>query len=153
MLGGRPNLRFRAVAILLFSLFTSYAVAEKHATVEELKSKIASANVADRSPLCLQLSEQQVKAAGQSYKAGDSAAAKADLADVVTFSEMARDSALESHKHEKESEIAIRKMARKLADIKHVVLLDDQTVVQNAVDRLQGIRDDLLKAMFPKGGK
>ena len=54
---------------------------------------------------------------------------------------------------EKQSEIAIRKMTRKLADLKHTVSHEEQEQVQNTIDRLQRIRDDLLAAMFPKGGK
>ena len=42
-------------------------------------------------------------------------------------------------------------MTRKLNDLKHLVSREDQTAVQNAVDRLQRVRDDLLLAMFPKG--
>ena len=53
------------------------------------------------------------------------------------FSELARDYAIQSHKHEKQSEIAIRKMARKLADLKHAVSHEDQEQIQNTIDRLQ----------------
>jgi hypothetical protein len=44
-------------------------------------------------------------------------------------------------------------MARKLADIKHLVGHDDQEPIQDAINRLQRVRDDLLVAMFPKGAK
>ena len=52
------------------------------------------------------------------------------LADVVAFSELARDSAIQSHKHEKQSEIAIRKMVHKLTNLKHTVSHEDQEQVQ-----------------------
>jgi hypothetical protein len=79
--------------------------------------------------------------------------AKAALTDVVAFSELARDYAIQSHKHQKQTEIAVRKMARKLNDLKHTVAHDDQPAVQDAIDRLQRVRDDLLLAMFPHGKK
>jgi hypothetical protein len=44
-------------------------------------------------------------------------------------------------------------MTRKLADIRHAVSHEDQEQLQKTIDRLQQIRDDLLAAMFPKGGK
>ena len=103
--------------------------------------------------MCIHISERQLDAADRFYDAGDSEKAKAALADVVAFSELARDYAIQSHKHEKQSEIAIRKMARKLADMKHTVSHEDQEQVQSTIDRLQRIRDDLLAAMFPKGVK
>jgi hypothetical protein len=122
-------------------------------TIEELKERVANAAISDRPVLCIHISERQLDAANRFYTAGDSEQAEAALADVVAFSEKARDYAIQSHKHEKQSEIAIRRMARKLADIKHTVSHEDQEQVQSTVDRLQRIRDDLLAAMFPKGIK
>jgi len=122
-------------------------------TIEELKARVANASIADRPGLCVHISELQTDAADRLYVAGDSEKAQAALADVVAFSESARVYSIQSHKHEKQTEIAIRKMAHKLADIKHTVSHEDQAQVQNAIDRLQRIRDDLLAAMFPKGVK
>lgn len=84
------------------------------------------------------------------YIAGDSDKAKASLADVVAYAELARDYAIQSRKREKQSEIALRKMVRKLTDMSHAVSHEDQAQIQNTIDRLQKVRDDLLVAMFPK---
>jgi len=121
--------------------------------LEELKARVPNASIADRPVLCIHISQLQLDAADRFYVAGDGGQAQAALADVVAFSELARDYSIQSHKHEKQSEIAIRKMARKLSDMKHTVSHEDQDQVQTAVDRLQRIRDDLLAAMFPKGNK
>jgi len=122
-------------------------------TVDELKRRIANSSLGDRPSLCIRISERQLDAADRYYGAGDSEQAKAPLGDVVAFSALARDYSIQSHKHEKQSEIAIRKMARKLADLKHTVSHEDQEQIQSTIDRLQRIRDDLLAAMFPKGGQ
>jgi hypothetical protein len=128
-------------------------IGSQEPTIEELKERVTTANVPDRPALCIHISERQLDAADRFYIAGDSEKAQAALADVVAFSGQARDYSIQSHKHEKQSEIAIRKMTRKLADLKHTVAHEDQEQVQNTVDRLEHIRDDLLGAMFPKGGK
>jgi hypothetical protein len=122
-------------------------------SIEELKARVADARIVDRPPLCLHIAERQLGTAVRLYDAGDSDRAKSALTDVVSFSELARDAAIQAHKHEKQSEIAIRKMTRKLADLKHSVPHEDQEQVQNTIDRLQRVRDDLLVAMFPKVGK
>jgi hypothetical protein len=122
-------------------------------TVEELKARVANANVADRPAICLHISERQLEAAAKFYEDGESEKAQAALTDVVAFAELDRDYAIQSHKHEKQSEIAIRKMVRKLNDLKHAITRDEQGQVQNTVERLERIRDDLLAAMFPKGAK
>jgi hypothetical protein len=85
--------------------------------------------------------------------ASDVEKAQATLTDVVAFSELARDYSIQSHKYQKQAEITVRTMARKLADIKHLVGHDDQEPIQDAINRLQRVRDDLLVAMFPKGAK
>ena len=146
--------RVVAVGLMVSALGTVFGVsAGEEPTIEELKERMADAKIVDRPPLCVQISERQVGAAGRFYIAGDSEQMKAALIDVVTFSELARDYSIQSHKHEKQSEIAIRKMIRKLADLKHAVAHEEQEQVQTTIDRLQRVRDDLLVAMFPKVGK
>ncbi len=106
-------------------------------SVEELKERVANAPVADRPALCIRISERQLGDADRLYIAGDSEKARAALADVVAYAELARDYAIQSHKHEKQSEIAIRKMVRKLNDMSHAVSHEDQAQIQNTIDRLQ----------------
>lgn len=122
-------------------------------SVEELKERVANAAVGDRPALCIHISDRQLGDADRLYIAGDSEKARAALADVVAYSELARDYAIQSRKREKQSEIAIRKMVRKLTDMSHAVSHEDQAQIQNTIDRLQKIRDDLLVAMFPKVDK
>jgi hypothetical protein len=145
---------WRAIAMALTPLLIAPCVlaGRDQPTLEELKAQVANASVGDRPKLCLEVSERQLDATEKLYAAGDSEKAQSALVDVVAFSELTRDYAIQSHKHEKQSEITIRKMAHKLADLKHILPHEDQTQVQNAVDRLQRVRDDLLAAMFPKGG-
>jgi len=145
--------RVAATGMALALVATSLLSARAEPSIEELKGRVANALIADRPALCIRISERELGEADRLYVAGDSEKAQAALADVVAYSELSRDYAIQAHKHEKQSEIAIRKMARKLADIKHTVSHEDQEQIQNTVDRLQQIRDDLLAAMFPKGGK
>jgi hypothetical protein len=146
--------RVAAAAIVLSMLAApSLLTARAEPSVEELKGRVASTPAGDRPALCIHISERQLEDADRLYVAGDSEKTKALLADVVAYSELARDYAIQAHKHEKQSEIAIRKMARKLTDIKHTVPHEDQEQIQDAIDRLQQIRDDLLAAMFSKGNK
>lgn len=141
-----------ALAILLLAAPCARTAA-REPTVEELKGRVATTNIRERPSLCIEISERQLEAADRLYVAGDSNQAETALEDVARFSGLARDYAIQSHKHEKQSEIAIRKMARKLANLKHEVVQEDQKRIQDTIDRLQRIRDDLLAAMFPNGGK
>jgi hypothetical protein len=151
-IGSFRLLRDAAIAALL-AAFVASPVAAKEQTLDELKTRLSSTSVGDRPQLCLQIAERQLDDADKLYTAFDSEKAQVSLTDVVAFSELARDYSIQSHKHQKQTEIAVRKMTRKLNDLKHVVSRDEQVAVQNAIDRLQRVRDDLLLAMFPKGKK
>src|SRR5271166_1543286 len=105
----------------------------KELTLEELKERVAGASVADRPPLCIEIAERQEEAAGKLYVAGDVDKAQAALVDVAAFSELARDYAIQSRKHD--------------------FVREDQKQIQDTIDRLEKIRDDLLAAMFPNGVK
>ncbi len=127
-----------------------------HATdppADELKAKLSSASLGEKPHLCIQIAERQIAAADKLYAANDIEQAQAKLTDVVAFSELARDYAIQSHKHEKQAEIAVRNMVRRLEGFKRLVGHEDQPPIQDAINRMQRVRDDLLVAMFPKGAK
>ncbi len=154
-LGTRHSRSRRVAVALTFSLLVGMTAlsAAREFTVEELKERVADASIQERPALCIQISERQLAAASRLYAAGDNDQARVALVDVAAFSELARDYAIQSHKHEKQSEIAIRKMSRKLADLKHTVEHEEQERIQETIDHLDKIRLDLLTAMFPKGVK
>jgi hypothetical protein len=140
-------------SIVVFAGIRFSVAAKEQPTVEELKARVISASIGERTKLCLEVAERQLDAAEKLFTATDDEKAQAALTDVATFSEQARDYALESGKHQKQTEISVRKMVRKLTELKHTVTHDNQTAVQSAVDRLERVRDDLLAAMFHKKGE
>jgi hypothetical protein len=118
-----------------------------------LKARVSSANVGEKAKICVQIAEKQLVATDKLYAADDMEKAQASLTDVVAFSELARDYSVQSHKHQKQTEIAIRSMTRKLNDLLHVVGREEQGPLKEAIKHLERVRDDLLLAMFPKGAK
>jgi hypothetical protein len=119
--------------------------------VDELKTRLASANIPDRPRICVQIAERQMAETTKLYAATEDEKAQAALTDVIAFSELARDYAIQSHKHQKQSEIAVREMIRKLTELMHTLGHDDQAPIRDALTRMDRVRDDLLLAMFPKG--
>ncbi len=138
--------------ITAFLLVTSFlALAYKTETLQELMARAESARVEDRPALCVEIAERQLKSADELYTAGKIDDARTAMQDVVTYSEKAHDAAIQSGKKVKNTEIAFRKMAAKLRDIKRSLNFDDQAPVQAAADRLESLRTDLLSHMFGKG--
>jgi hypothetical protein len=142
--------------ITLFAVVAAVAAGatpNSEPTIDELKARLASASLGDRPHLCVQIAQKQLAEADKFYAANELEKGQAALTDVVAFSELARDYAIQSHKYQKQTEIAARTMTRKLTDLLHTLAHDDQAPVRDAINRLQRVRDDLLFAMFPKGAK
>lgn len=138
---------------MLALLSSATAPLREESTVDALKARISSASVGERPHLCVEVAQIRLNEADKLYAAGDTDKAQAALTDVVAYSELARDYSIQSHKYQKQSEIAVRGMTRKLTDILHTLGQADQGAIKDAVNRLNKVRDDLLAAMFKRGGK
>ncbi len=137
---------------LLLSVVVPAATAAEP-TVDELKARVAATEIRDRPRLCVEIAELQLKSVDKLYAASDDAKGQAALTDIVAYSELARDYAIQSHKYQKQAEIAVRGMTRKLNDVMHTLPHAEQAPLQQAISKLQRVRDDLLASMFPKGVK
>jgi polyhydroxyalkanoate synthesis regulator phasin len=120
-------------------------------SLQELIARANSAPVKDRPALYIDIAERQLKSADELYSQGKIDEARAAVADVVTYSEKAHDAAVQSGKRQKPTEMASRKMSRKLRDLKRTLNFEDQAPVQAAADRLESLAQDLLAHMFGKG--
>jgi hypothetical protein len=142
------------VIILVFLALTSLAalarpLARNDESLDQLIARAESAPPGERPGLYIQIARQQAEAA-KLYREGNAEGGKQALNDTVTYSEKARDAAASTGKRLKDTEIALRKMAEKFRDVKHNLPFDDQAPVQQAIDRLEKMRTDLLSAMFGK---
>jgi hypothetical protein len=138
------------VIVLAILLSTSLATSRKEEGLEQLIARAESARIEDRPALYVEIAQREVETAGQFYAAGKMDAASAAVSGAMTYSDKARDTAISSGKKVKHTEIAMRKMAAKLRDIKRTLVFEDQAPVQAAVDHLEQLRTELLAHMFGK---
>jgi hypothetical protein len=134
--------------MVLVAVLNSVAAKE---TVQQLAARADAARPEDRPGLYIEIAERQLKAVNELFAAGKDEDAVSAVKDVVTYSEKAHDAAIASRNKLKNTEIALRKMAAKLRDIKRTLGFDEQAPVQAASDRLETLRTDLLANMFGKG--
>jgi hypothetical protein len=146
-----------AIAACLLILLPALAGAEgfsrEDLSVEDLKARVSTSTVGERPHICVQIAQKQLVEADKAYAGAELEKAQAALTDVVAYTELARDYAIQSHKYQKQSEIAVREMSRKLTNLLHTLGRDDQGAVRDAVKRLERVSDDLLASMFKKGAK
>jgi polyhydroxyalkanoate synthesis regulator phasin len=127
------------------------SLAAKEQTLQELIVRADAAPLKEQPSLYIEIAERQLKSADELYNQGKVGEARAAVADVVTYSEKAHDSAIQSGKKLKGTEMASRKMSHRLRDLKRTLNFEDQAPVQAAADRLETLAQDLLTHMFGKG--
>jgi hypothetical protein len=126
------------------------AFAAKEESVDQLIARAESARPEDRPALYLEIAHLKVESSDKLYNAGNSEAGNAALQDVLSYSKKATDASIDTGKRLKGTEIALRKMAEKLRDVKRTVAFEDQSPIQQTIDQLEQMRTDLLSAMFGK---
>jgi len=124
------------------------AGAAKDESLEQLVKRAQEARVQDQPSLYVQAAQRQLKAADELYTAGKVDDARRAVEDVVTYADRATAAASKSGKKLKGTEIAVRKMAERLRDMKRTLAFDDQAPVQAAADHLEKMRTELLSRMF-----
>jgi hypothetical protein len=138
---------------ILIALLASVLLEAREIPLQELIAEADNDPVNKQPSLYREIAERQLKVANDAYNAGQSDASRAALQDVVTYARKAEDSAVRSGKKLKDTEIALRKMADKLRDMKRSANFDDQPPIQSATDELENLRTDLLDRMFEKKKK
>ena len=139
----------RRLALCLFLLALASAnCAAQQEPVPVLKERAEKASPEVCSQLCIQIAERQLRVADKLYNEGHDEEARAAVDDIVSYSERARDAAIQTKKRLKNVEIDIRKMSERLRDLKRTLAFEDQPPVEQAVRRLEDIRTALLKEMF-----
>jgi hypothetical protein len=143
----------RRLTICAIVLVLSALATGRDESLDELKARVQRTPGSDRAEICIRIAEIQLRTADKSYVDGDVEKGRIAVEDIATYSEKARDSAIESHKHLKGIEIAVRKISDKLKDIKRTLAFEDQAPVEKTIDRLETVRTSLLKDMFKKEKK
>jgi hypothetical protein len=143
-------MRNGSIALVILLAAATAAPARKNESLAQLIARAESARIEDRPALCIEIAQLEVDSAGQFYQAGKPEEARVAVEQVVTYSDRARDASIRTGRKLKDTEIAMRKMAARLRDIKRNLAFEDQAPVGAAVDRLEQMRTELLSHMFGK---
>jgi hypothetical protein len=146
-------MRSWSVVITALVVLAAGALARAQEPLDQMIKRADAAPEHQRALLYAEIAERQLHAADQLYGSGQIEAARAAVGDVVAYSEKAADASARTASRLKQTEIALRKMAAKLRDIRRTISFEDQKPVEEAADRLEKLRTGLLAKMFNKGVK
>jgi hypothetical protein len=141
----------RKLLIIVVVMLPALAWAsDKQESVESLKARAGQAQPKDQVELFTHIAERQLDSLDKAYNGGTVGEARAALADVVAYGVKAAQVSGETGKRMKQTEIAMRKMSRRLEAIRKTVEVDDRPPLADAVQKLETARSELLNRMFRK---
>ncbi len=140
----------RKLFVLFVILLSIAALADKHESVDTLKTEAQRADAKKKIELYTKIAEQQLVTLDQAYSAGENQQARLALADVATYSVNAAQLAAESGKKMKHTEITLRKMSARLDAIRKNLDVDERPPVADAIQKMENARSALLDRMFRK---
>jgi hypothetical protein len=110
----------------------------------------------DRAKIGIKISELLLENVGDSARSGDFSAMETSLVEYTATIEEAHQALVDSGRDAqkkaggfKELEIALRKHVRKFQDVARTLNLEKRVPIEKAMDLANGIRNRLLKALFP----
>ena len=145
----------RTWGVVLVVLMATLAVAADDAqeSVEQMIARAEATPETQRAPIYIEIARRQLVSADKAYTAGKYEDARTAVAEIVTYSDKASAASGKSARQIKSTEIALRKIALRLRDIRRGLEFDEQAPVEAAANHLEKLRTDLLARMFAKGTK
>jgi hypothetical protein len=140
--------RWRSTIFVLASSLMLFA--KKDETIAEMKSRIDAVRPEERISLAIQIARKELDTVAEANKSSNNEAAQAALADLLAYAGKASDTSLQTNKKLKDTEIALRKIAETLRDLKRSADFEQQAPLQNASERVENMRTQLLTRMFGK---
>lgn len=119
--------------------------------LDELIAKVEKTEEHNRSKLYSEIARELTEVANQQYTDGDPEKALATVKDVVTYAEKASAAAKLKNKKLKDTEITLRKTARRLEEVERTLAIEYRPPVNAAVEKLDAIRKDLLEYLLKRG--
>jgi len=136
-------------AILIFLLATSIlSFGRSEEPLQQLIARADAAQPGHQPDLYVEVAERELKSTVESYKANKPEEGRVALEQIVTYADKAHAAAIHTGKRIKHTEIKIRQIATRLRDLKLDVAVDDQPLIQAALDKLEDFRTELLRSMF-----
>ena len=118
------------------------------AHIEELKAKAEHKGEADRGRIYADIAHDLVELANNQFTNGDTDKGQDSIKAAVDYAEKATASAREKGHKIKDAEITLRETARRIEEVRRTLAIDDQPPLKAAVERLEGMRKQLLQKMF-----
>lgn len=131
----------------LLLLLTAICMAESSSTAQ-LQHDADQAKGSDCAKLSMQAARQLLEDAGHLFRNNNLKEGQAAIDGTVHYALRSVDCSIESHKWEKQDEIELRELIRRMDEIRKMLDIEDRPHVAESIVKMEKQRDRLLSAMF-----
>ena len=137
----------RASAVLLAITSLAFSATE---SLADLKSKADLAHGGDQAKYSLEYAHRLLEDSNAQFTKGDVDKGQAEIREIVDYARIGANAASSSGKRQKQTEISLRELGKRMHDIGDTLAFEDRGPVRQAVDEIEQVRSDLLTKMFQK---
>jgi len=124
--------------------------AKKDESIAEMKARVDAARPEEQISLSIKIAHKQLDAIAEAAKTNNADAFHTAVADLLIYAGKASGTSLQIDKKVKNTEISLRKIAEKLRDLKRSADFEEQAPLEDASERVENMRTQLLSRMFGK---
>lgn len=118
------------------------------AEANQAKATAETTNGEACTEVCLDAARKLTELSNQDFTDGKIDAAQANMKDAGKYAEKAGRASITTHKHQKRTEIGLRRLTKRMQDIVHTLNFEDRPPVEQVIKSIDTVRTDLLLSMF-----
>jgi hypothetical protein len=118
------------------------------ADAEHAKAVAEATNGEACAEICMDAAKKLAELSNQNFTDGKVDAAQSTMKEAGKYAEKAGRASISSHKRQKQTEIGLRRLSKRMQDIVKTLNFEDRPPVEQIIKAVEGVRSDLLLAEF-----
>lgn len=138
------------LALLLFvsARFVFPATPADKPTLQELRARADAAQGQFCAEVCVDAAAALIEDADKQFTNGNAESGLQEMKDAVNYAEKATKCSIQSNKRQKKTEIGLRKLSRRITEIRQTLADDDRPPLDELIKSIETMRTQLLMSMF-----
>lgn len=118
------------------------------AEADRAKATAEATNGEACTEVCLDAAKKLTELSNQNFTDGKVDVAQVNIKDAGKYAEKAGQASITTHKHQKRTEIGLRRLTKRMHDIVQTLNFEDRPPVEKVIKSIEAVRTDLLLSMF-----
>jgi hypothetical protein len=137
------------LALLMVILqIAAFAAPADKPHIEALRARADAAQGHTCAEVCLEAAQALVEDSDKQFTDGHPDVGHQEMKDAAEYAGKATKGSIQSNKRQKKTEIGLRKLSRRMTEIRQTLAIDDRPPVDELIKSVEKMRTDLLMSMF-----